>query len=155
MFHTHPDIPSPFHYVELKEELWQALNDTLHRVDPKRIAVNVSRLLRQTVDEQIDDDMAFSDGLHTGEGRLLLSKLGPYAERVSSDRALGVETIAARVGGEQQLSMYRLMMENVWAMVQEGFSESVVQVGKTTKEDLEWWFRDVMRWRVSGCDFPC
>jgi hypothetical protein len=33
--------------------------------------------------------------------------------------------------------------------VQEGFSERVVQVGKTTAEDLEWWFRDVMRWRVS------
>ena len=26
-----------------------------------------------------------------------------------------------------------------------GFSEKVVEVGKTTAEDLEWWFRDVMR----------
>jgi methylase of polypeptide subunit release factors len=94
--------------------------------------------------------MAFSDGLHTGEGRLLTSKLDlKWASRLSSCRAIGVETIAARVGGQEQLDMYRLMMENVWAMVQEGFSERVVQVGKTTAEDLEWWFRDVMRWRVS------
>lgn len=94
--------------------------------------------------------MAFSDGLHTGEGRLLTSKLdSKWASRLSSCRAIGVETVAARAGGQEQLDMYRLMMENVWAMVQEGFSEQVVQVGKTTAEDLEWWFRDVMRWRVS------
>ncbi|ORY35910.1 hypothetical protein BCR39DRAFT_513004 [Naematelia encephala] len=143
MFHTDPSVPSPFHYVELKEELWEALNETLHKVDPKKIAVN------------IDEDMAFSDGLHTGEGRLLLSKLGPYADRVSSERGIGVETVAARVGGEEQLSMYKLMMENVWAMVQEGFSERAVEVGKTTAEDLEWWFRDVMRWRFgTGTWFP-
>jgi len=60
-----------------------------------------------------------------------------------------VEVVAARVGGEEQLDMYKLMMENVWAMVQEGFSEKVIEVGKTTTEDLVWWFRDVMRWRVS------
>jgi hypothetical protein len=99
---------------------------------------------------QIDEDMAFSDGLHTGEGRLLLSKLDPqWAARISSCRAIGIETIAARIGGEEQLGMYHLMMENVWAMIQEGFSEKVIEVGKTTAEDLEWWFRDVMRWKVA------
>lgn len=96
--------------------------------------------------------MAFSDGLHSGEGRLLLSKLHrKWRNRVSSCRALGVETIAARVGGEEQLAMYRLMMENVWAMIQEGFSEKVIEVGKTTAEDLEWFFRDIMRWKVGSC----
>lgn len=94
--------------------------------------------------------MSFSDGLHTGEGQLLLSKLGPkWASRTSSHRAIGVDVVAARVGGEEQLGMYKRMMENVWAMVAEGFSEKVVKVGETTAEDLEWWFRDVMRWRVS------
>jgi hypothetical protein len=99
--------------------------------------------------------MAFSDGLHTGEGAHLISKLHPkYAARVSSCRALGVETIAARTGGNEQLELYRTMTENVWAMVQEGFSEAIVKVGETTAADLEWWFRDVMRWKVrlsTGC----
>jgi hypothetical protein len=45
--------------------------------------------------------------------------------------------------------MYRLLMENVWAMIQEGFSERVIEVGKMTPKDLEWWFRDYMRWTVS------
>jgi len=86
---------------------------------------------------------------HTGEGRLLRSKLGKWADRVSSNRAIGVEVVATRAGGAEQLEMYKLMMENVWAMVQEGFSEEIIEVGKTTAKDLEWWFRDVMRWRVS------
>ena len=114
--------------------------------------------------------MAFSDGLvslymrldivndlvinmhvqHTGEGKHLISKLGPkWASRLSSNRAIGVEVIASRAGGEEQLQMYRLLQENVWAMIQEGFSGKVVEVGKTTAEDLVWWFRDNMRWRVS------
>jgi hypothetical protein len=98
--------------------------------------------------------MAFSDGLHTGEGRLLLSKLGPkWSSRTSSNRAIGVEVVAARAGGQEQLGMYQVMMENVWAMIEEGFSEKVIEVGVTTTEDLEWWFRDVMRWRVSRLYF--
>ena len=79
-----------------------------------------------------------------------MSKLGKWADRVSAKREIGVEVIAARVGGAEQLEMYRLMMENVWAMIQEGFSEKVIEVGKTTATDLMWWFRDVMRWRVSS-----
>lgn len=144
MFHTHPDVPSPLHLVDNKATLWETLHETLEKVNPRKIAVN------------IDNDMAFSDGLHTGEGQLLMEKLGPkWASRVSSKREIGVEVVAARVGGDEQLGMYRLMMENVWAMVQEGFSDKVIEVGKTTAEELEWWFRDVMRWRIgTGTWFP-
>lgn len=93
---------------------------------------------------------------HTGEGQLLLEKLGSkWSSRVSSERALGVETIASRVGGSEQIEMYKLLMENVWAMIAEGFSEKVIQIGETSSEDLEWWFRDVMRWRVGVCLFIC
>lgn len=101
--------------------------------------------------------MAFADGLHSGEGYTLMEKLGSYASRVSTNREIPVEVIATRAGGKEQLEMYRLLTQNVWAMIQEGFSEKVVKVGKTTSADLEWWFRDVMRWRVSygfhGCNW--
>lgn len=63
-----------------------------------------------------------------------MSKLGKWADRVSSERAIGVEVVAARVGGEEQFKMYRLMMENVWAMVQEGFSEKVIEVGRPLRK---------------------
>ncbi len=41
MFHTHPNFTSPLHLVELKETLWEKLLDTMEKIDPKRIAVNV------------------------------------------------------------------------------------------------------------------
>lgn len=86
--------------------------------------------------------------MHRGEWDLFLSHIpDTFHSRISSNPALAVETIAYRAGGSEQLDMYRLLQENVWAMIQQGFSEEVVQVGKTTATDLEWWFRDVMRWR--------
>jgi len=97
--------------------------------------------------------MAFSDGLHSGEGQLLLSKLpAKYRGRVSSHRPIGVEVVAARVGGEEQLGYYHMMQENIWWMIQEVFSERVIEIGKTTATDLEWWTRDTMRWKVSDLD---
>lgn len=84
---------------------------------------------------QIDPDLAFGDGLHTGESRTLLSHLGSYySSLTSSERMVPVEIIATRTGGEEQLSTYRGMMRLVWAMIEEGFSERVVKVGETTVE---------------------
>ncbi|KAK4689404.1 hypothetical protein P7C73_g695, partial [Tremellales sp. Uapishka_1] len=133
MFHTHPDVPSPLHLIDNTPELWRTLHEVLERVNPKRIAVNVRRPPERKL-------------MHTGEGNLLMEKLGhKWAKRVSSTRAIGVEVIAARVGGAEQLRMYRLMTENVWRMIEEGFSEAVVRVGETTASDLEWWFRERMQ----------
>ncbi|ORX41264.1 hypothetical protein BD324DRAFT_613868 [Kockovaella imperatae] len=138
MFHTNPNVTSPFHFVSLKDDLWDGLLDTLEQVNPKKIAINV------------DEDMAFSDGLHTGEGHKLMSKLGKWADRVTPCRDIGVEVIATRAGGKEQLEMYRLLQENVWAMIQEGFSERVIEIGKTTAEDLMWWFRETMVWKLGS-----
>jgi hypothetical protein len=41
MFHNSPRASSPLHMISLKDDLWDALNETLHQVDPKKIAVNV------------------------------------------------------------------------------------------------------------------
>lgn len=126
--------------VDNTPALWDQLNATLYKLDPKSIAVNV------------DEAVAFADGLHSGEGRALLSHLDErYRQRVSANRAIPVEVIAARAGGKSQLDTYRQMMENVWAMIAEGFSEAVIEVGVTTPTDLEWWFRDAI-WRMGpGC----
>lgn len=127
------DGSPPLYLVDNTAALWETLNTTLIERDPARIAINV------------DPGVAFSDGLHTGEGRALLRALDPrFAKRTSSCRALAVEVIAARVGAEQ-LSAYRLLMENVWAMIAEAFSARVVSVGQTTTADLEWWFRERMQ----------
>ena len=78
-----------------------------------------------------------------------MEKLSPkWTSRMSSDRAIGVEVVAARSGGKEQLEMYKLLQENVWAMIQQGFSEEIIEVGKTTADDLVWWFREQMTWKV-------
>ena len=41
MFHTHPDVPSPLHLVDNKATLWETLHETLEKVNPRKIAVNV------------------------------------------------------------------------------------------------------------------
>ena len=46
MFHTHPDVPSPLHIIDNTPELWETLSDTLEKVNPGKIAVNVGSFLR-------------------------------------------------------------------------------------------------------------
>lgn len=137
LFHTggkRSGVPNPLVIIDNTPELWKILDEALRAIDPLKIGINV------------DSDLAFSDGLHTGEGQALRSNLAPkWVERLSSHRMLGVETIAVRAGKQEQLDMYRQMMENVWAMIKEGFSEAVVEPGKTTSIDLEWWFRARMQ----------
>ncbi|KAK8849845.1 hypothetical protein IAR55_005181 [Kwoniella newhampshirensis] len=114
MFHTNPDVPNPLHLIDNQQSLWDTLLETLEKVNPKKIAVN-----------------------HTGEGRLLLNKLGPkWRKRVSSERAIGVEVVAARVGGEEQLKMYQLMTENVWRMIEEGFKHPYAREGDMLHVDI-------------------
>ena len=41
LFHTHPNVTNPFHYISLKDDLWEEMEKVLESVDPKRIAINV------------------------------------------------------------------------------------------------------------------
>lgn len=123
----------PLYLIDNSPALWDTLNATLYKWDPKRIAINE------------DENVAFADGLHSGERRALLASLDPrYANRTSSCRNIPVEVIAWRAGGSQ-LREYRRMMKNVWAMIAEGFSSRTIEVGVTTPTDLEWWFREKIR----------
>lgn len=56
------------------------------------------------------DGMAFSDGMHVGEGQVLRRELGEkWVGRFGTERMIPVEVIAARVGGKEQLEIYRDM----------------------------------------------
>lgn len=46
LFHTHPEVENPLYLIDNTEDLWHALNKTLERIDPKKIAVNVSSPFR-------------------------------------------------------------------------------------------------------------
>lgn len=40
-FHTNKEVENPLRIVDNTEELWAKLNETLTKVDPKKIAINV------------------------------------------------------------------------------------------------------------------
>lgn len=124
--------PNPMLWVDNTGDVWPELRNALEAYDPQRIALNV------------DPDIAFGGGLHVGEYTVLVEQLGKHwMSRMVNEPLLGVEFVATRVDG--QLEYYRKLQEIVWAMLEEGFSHKVIEPGRTTTEDLAWWFRERMQ----------
>ncbi|CAK1362273.1 unnamed protein product [Cercospora beticola] len=116
-------------WIDNTPKLWQDLHNVLRFCDPHSIALN------------IDSEIAFAGGLHAGEYRKLLEEVpAPWNERFVSKPLVAVEYIATMP--KSRLHWYRKLMETAWAVIDEGFSERVITPGKTTTEDVEWWFRE-------------
>jgi Xaa-Pro aminopeptidase len=110
------------------DEQWQALVAIVKERDPRVIGIN-----RSTV-------FAFSDGLSSGELQGMSAALGePWVSRFRNAEGLPLELLAVRLPEEE--AVFRRMQELVWSLTQEMFSSRVITPGRTTTEDLEWWFR--------------
>ncbi|KDR83885.1 hypothetical protein GALMADRAFT_236354 [Galerina marginata CBS 339.88] len=136
LFHTNESslagMPNPLKWIDNTGQVWPELRSTLERSDPDRIVLNT------------DEDIAFAGGLHVGELAVLQRELGErWMKRTVNEPMLAVEFVATKVPG--QLQYYQNMQENVWAMLEEGFSHKVIRPGVTTTEDLSWWFREKMQ----------
>ncbi|KAJ3511946.1 hypothetical protein NLJ89_g3808 [Agrocybe chaxingu] len=135
---------------------WSVKNATdfdAHRRTVLLFHTNDSSLaeLRRVLDEyhpfrivlNTDEDIAFAGGLHVGELAVLQRELGEYwTNRFVNEPMVAVEFVATKL---PTLEYYRIMQENVWAMLEEGFSDKVIEPGVTTTEDLSWWFREKMQ----------
>ncbi|PBK69677.1 hypothetical protein ARMSODRAFT_956460 [Armillaria solidipes] len=135
LFHTNTSSlqgqPNPLVWVDNTGEVWTDLHKRLASYDPKRIAVNV------------DQNIAFSGGMHVGEMRILEEELGPkWMSRMVNVPMLAIEYVSDKVSG--QIQYYRDMQEVIWAMLEEGFSHKIIDPGVTSTTDLEWWFREKM-----------
>ncbi|KAI0775353.1 hypothetical protein BC629DRAFT_1582973 [Irpex lacteus] len=125
----HP--PNPLRWVDNGPGPWNELSNALEALDPAYIAVNT------------DKDISFGGGLHVGELEEMKKSLGSkWTKRFTSDPMIGVEYVAGRVNG--MLEYYRELQETTWALIEEAFSEKVIDVGATTTEDVEWWYREKM-----------
>ncbi|TFK55584.1 hypothetical protein OE88DRAFT_1765719 [Heliocybe sulcata] len=137
LFHTDTSSlagrPNPLVWVDNTGEVWDELRFILMQYAPLRIALNTDR------------NIAFSGGLHVGEWLELYEQMPQEWMKAVNEPMLAVEYIATRVPG--QLEYYRLMQETVWAMIEEAFSERVIQPGVTSTVDLEWWFREKIQAR--------
>jgi len=130
--------PNPITWIDITPNVWTELNRVLAAYEPDKIAI----------DDDPTGHIAFADGLHSGEKKAVIKALDKiWVDRFTSIPLIAIEFISYRAGGEGpegQLFWYRAMMESVWAMIDEGFSNRIITPGETTTTDVEWWFREKM-----------
>lgn len=111
---------------------WQALLALIEQHDPQKIGINQSEY------------WAHADGLVATDKTKLLTTLSPkYQSRLVSAQALGVAWLEQRIPDE--MSAYENMVAIAHEIIAQGFSNEVIKVGKTTTNDLVWWFRERVR----------
>lgn len=111
------------------DEQWRLFREIVEDRDPKTIVLN------------IDEDWAFSDGLHAGEREALERALGAdYLPRVRREPRLAANYIQLRV--PEMMPRYRQIQETVHAILSQAFSSAVITPDVTSTEDVVWWLRE-------------
>jgi Xaa-Pro aminopeptidase len=110
---------------------WQAVADIVAARNPKSIAVNTSALT------------AFGDGMTKSQFDALMAALPlAYRGRVVSGETLSVRWLEARTPAE--MALYPGIVRMAHALIGEAFSRKVITPGKTTADDVVWWYRQRM-----------
>ncbi|CAF9920327.1 MAG: hypothetical protein GOMPHAMPRED_002056 [Gomphillus americanus] len=121
-------MQTAYKFVDNTKAVFEDLKELLETHQPRSIALNV------------DADVAFAGGLHVGMYNELVDQLGPkWSNRFVEAPMVAIEYIATMP--KAQLKWYKRLQETAWAMISEAFSEKVIEPGKTTTEDVEWWLR--------------
>jgi len=117
---------------EIHGDQWQRLADLIEERNPKRIGINFS------------DDFALADGVSLTEYRLLNDVLPQHLrERVVSAERLAIGWLETR--SAEEMAVYPQIVRIAHEILAEGLSESVIQPGVTTTNDVAWWYRDRIR----------
>lgn len=124
---------APSWVPEEEPDQWKRFAAIVAERAPKRIALNVS------------GETAFADGLTASQRDELLAAL-PEAmrARVVPAGSLAVDWLATRTPAE--MAVYPEIVRTAHAIVGEGLSSAVITPGRTTTEDVEWWYRE----RIAG-----
>ena len=114
---------------EQEPDQWKRFGQLVAERNPKRIALNVSA------------GSQFADGLTKSQHDELVAAL-PRAlrSRIVPGEELAVGWLETRTPAE--LSRYPRIMRVAHAILAEGLSRKAVTPGKTTADDLVWWFRE-------------
>jgi len=117
---------------ELHGEQWERLASLIAERDPQTIGINLS------------DDFAHADGMTQTEYRLLMDALPErFHDRVASAEKLAIGWLETRTADE--MVAYQNICRIAHEILAEGLSESVIQPGITTTNDVAWWYRDRIR----------
>lgn len=108
---------------------WAAVAEIIAARDPKTIAINSSDLYQ------------FADGMTLSQYDKLMSALPPALhERVTSGEGLAIRWLETRNPAE--MAIYPSVVRIAHAVIGEAFSRKVIIPGKTTAEQVQWWYRD-------------
>ncbi|GAB3899417.1 M24 family metallopeptidase [Larkinella knui] len=114
--------------IDVRPNQWEALVKIIQDRKPKKIGLNFSK------------NYAHADGLTFTEHGEFLEKLPvDYQKRLVSAERLSVGWLETRT--EKEMAIYPLICRLSHQIIQEGFSEQVIQPGVTTTDDVVWWFR--------------
>lgn len=110
------------------DDQWQVLKQVIEERQPKKIAINTSRVF------------AFADGLSSGERDGMQQALGPaWVAKMVPAGALAVDMIATRQPEEE--AAFTELNKVAWQIIEEAFSNRVITPGVTRTEDVVWWMR--------------
>lgn len=114
--------------IDVRPNQWDALVKIIEDRKPNKIGLNMSA------------NYAHADGLTATEQREFQEKLpAQYRKRLASAEKVAIGWLETRT--EKEMTLYPMICRLSHQIIQEGFSEAVIQPGVTTTDDVVWWFR--------------
>lgn len=114
--------------INTNPDQWDALMKTIKEKNPKKIGLNFSKYY------------AHADGLTYTEHKEFMEKLpAEFQNRVVSAANLAVNWLETRT--EKEMTIYQQICRISHEIIQEAFSDRVIQPGVTTTDDVVWWMR--------------
>jgi len=117
---------------EKEPDQWKRLKEIIEERNPKKIGVNQS------------DDWGLADGIVATDLQEMKSAIGKkYSDRIVSAEKLAVGWLETR--SAKEMTIYPQIVRIAHKIIEQGFSDEVIQPGVTTTEDVVWWFREKIR----------
>ena len=114
---------------EHQPDQWAQLGKIISERNPKKLGVNKAPYY------------GHADGLTSNDYDHLMKSIDPSLQsRVVSAEKLAVSWLETRT--EKEMVLYPQICRIAHQIIQEGFSEAVIQPGVTTTEDVVWWYRE-------------
>jgi Xaa-Pro aminopeptidase len=116
---------------EKQPDQWKRLAELIAARDPGKIAIDTSSV------------SAFADGMTASQFDALRAALpDTYRNRLVSGEALAIGWLETRT--PREMAIYPGIERIAHALMAEAFSRKVITPGKTTTDDVVWWYRQRM-----------
>jgi Xaa-Pro aminopeptidase len=114
---------------ENQADQWAQLAKIVEDRNPKRIGIDKS------------EHEGIADGISATEYELLVKSISSkFKNKITSSQKLAVAWLETRT--EKEMALYQPICKIAHDIIKEGFSEKVITPGKTTTEDVVWWYRE-------------